>query len=729
VTVSANAKVNLTLEVYGRRPDGYHALRSLVAPISLADTIDIEVTEDGRLTSDTGFPDDLCVKAACALARAAGQGQRSRPTAESSNLQPSTLNLQPSLGARIRVTKRIPVGGGLGGGSADAAATLRALNELWNLGKTPEELAEIGAAVGSDVPALVLAQHYRRVVLMEGRGERVAPLFSSAFVPQRHLVLANPGISVSTAEVYRFCEPRTEPADGAVNDLESPAVSRHPEIAQTLSALRAAGATGVMMSGSGATCFGFAADAREAARIAREVSSAGNRCWCCQSLAEAPRPAPVEAALSGNGAFGKMVKQKGRSRMKLQVLACAALASSVSFAWEMGDPIVTYWAGPGYGGSKMAITDESLKLLKDGGFNLVWATTKEELDLAAKWGLRGIGDLKIGRGKNLDPNDCEKFKQRLSSLKDHPALYIYHQCDEPPASWFDGLAADSRIARSVDPKHPTWVNLLPTYANNRQLGLEGEIISAYREHVRLFLETYDPAFVSYDHYQLNNGWDTSNYFLNLSIVQQACAARGIPFMNGVQAAAWWPPKSFASPAAPRIPGPDEMRYLVYTTLAYGAQGIYYYVYSHPGHQGSIVSQDGVPDAKYFELKKLNPIFVAMAKQLRGHRFMGAYFKGFCPRGGTPYGANALLTFADGAASQPLPEKKELTDSVLVSRFDAPDGSTRLMVVNVDYRKERTLEITAPSAVLRFDPATGSWQPLGKAFTLNLARGEGALLCL
>ena len=405
----------------------------------------------------------------------------------------------------------------------------------------------------------------------------------------------------------------------------------------------------------------------------------------------------------------------------------AAIMALPALGWEMGDPIVTYWAGPGYPGSKMQISDASLKQLKDCGFNLVWASSKKDLDLIAKWGLRGICQLGIARGKNLDPDNCDRFRRRIEGLKDHPALYIYHHCDEPSVGWFKGLAADSRIAQSIDPKHPTWVNLLPTYANNSQLGLEGEIISAYREHVRLFLETYDPAFVSYDHYQLNNGWDTSNYFLNLSIVQQACAARGIPFMNGVQACTWCPPQNFASPSAPRIPGPDEMRYLVYTTLAYGAQGIYYYVYSHPGHRGSIVSQDGVPDAKYHELSKLNPIFVATAKQLRGYRLMGAYFKGYCPRGGTPYGPNAILDFADGTKSEPLPEKKELADSILVSRFDALNRPTRLMVVNLDYRKERSLEITAPSAVTRFDPNTGKWMPLGEKFTLDLAKGEGTLL--
>ena len=285
MTVSANAKINLSLEVYAKRPDGYHALRSLVAPISLADTLEIELTDDGTITSDTGFEDDLCVRAVRML-------------------KSSVSCLSSSFGARIRVTKRIPVGGGLGGGSADAAAVLRALNEMWKCGKTPEELAEIGAAVGSDVPALVLAQHYRQSVLMEGRGERVSllgasflqslnqsirqsvnSLFSQSNNPNNPnnrtipLILANPGIPVSTAEIYRLCVPRTEPAKGPVNDLQEPAVRRHPEIAHTLAALASAGATDVRMSGSGATCFGFAPDEASAGRIAAKLVQSGLQCW------------------------------------------------------------------------------------------------------------------------------------------------------------------------------------------------------------------------------------------------------------------------------------------------------------------------------------------------------------------------------------------------------------------------------------------------------------------
>ena len=180
---------------------------------------------------------------------------------------------------------------------------LRALNELWRLGKTPEELAQIGAAVGSDVPALVLAQHYRQTVLMEGRGEKVAlanqadvrlcPIEQSNNLNNPNnpnnlnnpnnrtipLVLANPGIAVSTPEIFRLCTPRTEPAQGPVNDLQEPAIRRHPEIARTLDALRAAGATDVRMSGSGATCFGFAPDGASAGRIAATLARAGLQSW------------------------------------------------------------------------------------------------------------------------------------------------------------------------------------------------------------------------------------------------------------------------------------------------------------------------------------------------------------------------------------------------------------------------------------------------------------------
>ena len=280
MTVSANAKVNFTLEVFGKRADGYHALRSVVMPISLSDTLDIETTDDGEITSDTGYDDDLCVKAARIL-------------------RSSVSSLPSSLGVTIRVTKRIPVGGGLGGGSADAAAVLRALNELWKVGLSRKELAEVGAQVGSDVPALVLGGP----VIMEGRGEKVSQIEHSEH-SNINLVLVNPGVHSSTKEVYAACEPR--PLDGEnatarmvrvlgsenpeeiaaalMNDLQAPAVKQHPEISDALVSLRTAGVIGAMMSGSGSSVFGIVRDAAAAERISAEMNAHGYKAWPVQTL-------------------------------------------------------------------------------------------------------------------------------------------------------------------------------------------------------------------------------------------------------------------------------------------------------------------------------------------------------------------------------------------------------------------------------------------------------------
>ena len=292
MTVEAYAKVNFTLEVFGKRADGYHALRSVVMPISFSDTLDIEVTDDGEITSDTGYDDDLCVKAAKAL--------RSARLFDCSDC--SIVRLK---GARISVKKRIPAGGGLGGGSSDAAAVLRALNELWGVGLSREELAEIGAQVGSDVPALVMGGP----VIMEGRGEKVAPIEQSkqSNNPNNrtiHLVLVNPGVHSSTKEVYAACEPRPLNGEDAtakmvsalqtgdlariaaalMNDLQPPAVKLHPEIADAFVSLRTAGVIGAMMSGSGSSVFGLVENEAEARRISFEMNARGYKAWPVQTL-------------------------------------------------------------------------------------------------------------------------------------------------------------------------------------------------------------------------------------------------------------------------------------------------------------------------------------------------------------------------------------------------------------------------------------------------------------
>lgn len=263
MTIPAYAKVNLTLEVYPTRADGYHALRSLVLPISLSDTLTLSLAE--TISSDTGYPDDLIVCAAHALQTATGCAK----------------------GVSVQVEKRIPAGGGLGGGSADAAATLVALNRLWALDLEINALAEIGASVGSDVPALVWGQ-LGYATIMEGRGEKVTPLKRLAPLS---LVLANAAIHTSTAEVYRRAPVRawgsttaTEQMVAALetgnlvrvgellmNDLESAAEAAQPEIAALRTNLASIpGVLATRMSGSGSTVFALAATPAEAARIAED---------------------------------------------------------------------------------------------------------------------------------------------------------------------------------------------------------------------------------------------------------------------------------------------------------------------------------------------------------------------------------------------------------------------------------------------------------------------------
>lgn len=276
--VEAHAKINLTLEVFGKRADGYHALRSLVVPISLADTIDVVATGDGSISSDSPYPDDLCIRAAKAL--------RAHPS------WCPRVGSREMLGARISVTKRIPAGGGLGGGSADAAAVLRALNGLWGAGLDRASLCEVAAEVGSDVPALVTGG----AVIMEGRGEYVSKF---ADFPPFPLVLANPGVFSSTKEVYANCRPRVtdnptilynirsalQSGDSerigaaAVNDLALSACGLHPEIAAAMEALRQCGVAHPAMTGSGSTVFGLVPSEARGREVAALMEAKGYKAW------------------------------------------------------------------------------------------------------------------------------------------------------------------------------------------------------------------------------------------------------------------------------------------------------------------------------------------------------------------------------------------------------------------------------------------------------------------
>lgn len=238
IELEAHAKINWTLEVLGVRPDGYHEIRSVVLPISLHDDVSVSLASGVTCEMDVpGVPQDsnLAYRAAMALKEATGCMD----------------------GAKIEIRKRIPVGAGLGGGSADAAAVLNGLNRLWGLDLSGGEICGIAARIGSDVPALALGG----AVMMEGRGERVRPLTdeeASAYeVPPSldDLIVHFPDIAVSTAAVYR--EFRTSDRGLGPNDLQPAALRLHPGIADAIADLGRQGLRRVTMSGSGSAVYGL----------------------------------------------------------------------------------------------------------------------------------------------------------------------------------------------------------------------------------------------------------------------------------------------------------------------------------------------------------------------------------------------------------------------------------------------------------------------------------------
>lgn len=257
---SANAKVNLRLRVLEREPSGFHQLETIFLRIALADQVRVRALPAGRSLDCAGeampaggfgpVEKNLAWRAALAYAEATGWPH----------------------GFAIEIDKRIPVGGGLGGGSADAAGVLRALDGLAPRPLGAAALAQIAFTLGSDVPFLVSELD---CAIGRGRGERLEPLPAP---PPREMLLVIPPFAVNTSEAYGWVAAarregtlplhRDPPLDAralgdwaalarvAANDFEPVVAARHPEIATAVDALRAAGATIAMMSGSGSTVFG-----------------------------------------------------------------------------------------------------------------------------------------------------------------------------------------------------------------------------------------------------------------------------------------------------------------------------------------------------------------------------------------------------------------------------------------------------------------------------------------
>ncbi|MCA1057255.1 4-(cytidine 5'-diphospho)-2-C-methyl-D-erythritol kinase [Rossellomorea aquimaris] len=251
--VKAPAKINLSLDVLHKRPDGYHEVEMVMTTIDLADRIELTSLQEDTiniLSHNRFVPDD-----GRNLAYQAAQLLKDR--------------LDIKKGVAISIDKVIPVAAGLAGGSSDAAATLKGLNRLWGLGLSLDELAELGSEIGSDVSFCV----YGGTALATGRGEKIEHLPAP---PNCWVILAKPTIGVSTADVYKnlntsnIKHPDTEAMISALNRqsyrdicdnlgnvLESVTLDMYPEVAQIKDQMERFGADAVLMSGSGPTVYGL----------------------------------------------------------------------------------------------------------------------------------------------------------------------------------------------------------------------------------------------------------------------------------------------------------------------------------------------------------------------------------------------------------------------------------------------------------------------------------------
>lgn len=435
----------------------------------------------------------------------------------------------------------------------------------------------------------------------------------------------------------------------------------------------------------------------------------------------------------------------------LAIAASGLIPERALSAWSMGTPIVTYWNGPGqqHWGT---LTAASAQQVANAGFNVTWATTPQEVQLAHSYGLRTMfmSDLLVPSSLN-DSTKLAQLDAMIDQLRTLPGHYSYFVRDEPNASEFNDLGALVAHLRARDPEHLALINLFPCVVAPDRLGSPD-----YNAYLSQFTGTVRPSVLSYDAYQLTSSSDSPHYLQNLALASTAAKQAGIPFVNTFQACAW--------NATWRVPNANEMRFLANSTLAYGAQGIIYYQYTAPytgdaagsspapgSYTGGIALADGTPTPLYSTAQNVNPEFVAVAKQFQMLKWIGTYQKGYIttrtwswsdwkfiteykgPPGTTTLPSSSPFSISSVSNDMTYNEGDPLK-GVLFGLFDK-DGTaladaTFAFIVNLDYTLSKSYTVTGPGNLSVFDASTGVWTPTGQTWaTLNLAPGGGMLVGL
>jgi hypothetical protein len=278
---------------------------------------------------------------------------------------------------------------------------------------------------------------------------------------------------------------------------------------------------------------------------------------------------------------------------------------------QLSEFIVTFWWPP-------AITQANLQQIADGGYNLVMI-----YPIAPSYGLKVLNwaqelGLKVMlTDPNISPyrvNLEADIKEITDAYKNHPALWGYYIIDEPSANQFTDLAKLHSLLLQDDPLHFPYINLFPNYAVASQLNTPD-----YATYIRRFVDTVKPSILSYDHYALMDSGDRPGYFANLEIIRAEALRAGIPFMQIILATPF---------PGVRDPSAADLRYQVYTTLAYGAKGISYFTYAVPDSSfgDGLLDRQGVPTSKWYAARDINWEVRRLGPWLLGLRSTGVFIR-------------------------------------------------------------------------------------------------------
>lgn len=399
--------------------------------------------------------------------------------------------------------------------------------------------------------------------------------------------------------------------------------------------------------------------------------------------------------------------------------------------WQQKQFLISFWCAP-------PATDEHLARVAAEGYNLTWVPI-EGLDVAQRHGLRAMLTSDLLRPETLDdPAKRKELDALIEKVKSHPALDVYFITDEPGAGAFAGLGKLVAYLRERDPQHLAYINLFPTYADEKQLGVsvadatkakvavpekatgvkaDDAVVLRYLEHLRQYVETVKPDIISYDHYHFFKNADGSDkdgkeYFLNLGLIRKAALDAGRPFLNIIQAdtiiKSW------------RMPKANEERWLAFTTMAYGGRGISYFTYWGPKEYGGLY-QDGAAAPLAKDVAALNQEIAKFGAAFMKLDSLGAYHTEPLPYGGEAIPADCSVQF-------------EKPGEFVLGVFGKEGKATAFMVVNRDYRHEATAQVKVgiPGGALEeLDRATGEWKPCEKldgqrTVEVKLAAGDGRL---